>query len=103
MAKAGMTRSRFEWMGRRASLRLATATAAVSLVPLAGGVAVSPATTVVDRGAYIRANVAMLDALPLPPHGRILAQQSVAQYTGLDPSGEISGYLTSRYYAPTKK
>ena len=103
VAMTGLARSRFRWMGRRASLRFAAATAAVSLVPLTGGAADSPATSVVDRGAYIRANLAMLDALPLPPHGRILVQQSVAQYTGFDPPGQIRGYLTSRYYAQTQR
>jgi hypothetical protein len=74
----------------------------MALVPLASGAVDRTVAGAIDRASYIRANVAILRTLPLPPHGRLLSQRSDPQYTGFDPPGEIKGYLTKRYYTAPK-
>lgn len=85
----------------RVALQVTLAAVGVAFAPLASRADRTVAGHV-DRAAYIRANVAMLRALPLPPHGRILLQRSSPQYTGFDPPGEIKGYMTEQYYTAPK-
>lgn len=78
-------------MNRGATIAITCAALAVLAITPASG-------ATIDRAAYIRANTKILNGLPRPHRSRIVAQQSIPQYSGFDPPGSVTGYLTQRSY-----